>query len=381
MAVITPYDKGSLTAIEKAIRDTDLGVNPTNDGTSSGWPSRSSPRSAAGSASRWRAHKAEDARVSIRNIRRHAKDALDKLAKDGEAGEDDVRRAEKELDETHPPVRRARSTSCSSTRKPSCSRSDEPGEPRRERADQSAPSGSTGRGAPRSGRAQPAGRRRASASALGALVLVAAATPCKPVFVGRRRRWRSWSASTELSTALRQHAASTLPLHPARASAPVAILVCGVRGRAPTALIAAFALTVAAAGRLAARSTGRTGYLRGRLRRAASCRRTSPFLAGFAALMLAGRRRRRPGHRSSSSTVVASDIGGYAAGVLFGKHPMAPTISPKKSWEGFAGSVVCARSVGGVAVHVAAARRSGGRACCSALAVVSPRRSATSASR
>ena len=37
---------------------------------------------------------------------------------------------------------------------------------------------------------------------------------------------------------------------------------------------------------------------------------------------------------------VASDTGGYVAGVLFGKHPMAPVISPKKSWEGFAGSVV-----------------------------------------
>ncbi|OUZ08001.1 phosphatidate cytidylyltransferase [Aeromicrobium sp. PE09-221] len=37
---------------------------------------------------------------------------------------------------------------------------------------------------------------------------------------------------------------------------------------------------------------------------------------------------------------IASDIGGYAAGVLFGKHPMAPTISPKKSWEGFAGSMI-----------------------------------------
>jgi phosphatidate cytidylyltransferase len=40
--------------------------------------------------------------------------------------------------------------------------------------------------------------------------------------------------------------------------------------------------------------------------------------------------------------VVASDTGGYAAGVLFGKHPMAPSISPKKSWEGFSGSVVAA---------------------------------------
>jgi phosphatidate cytidylyltransferase len=38
--------------------------------------------------------------------------------------------------------------------------------------------------------------------------------------------------------------------------------------------------------------------------------------------------------------VVCSDTGGYTAGVLFGKHPMAPAISPKKSWEGFAGSMV-----------------------------------------
>ena len=44
--------------------------------------------------------------------------------------------------------------------------------------------------------------------------------------------------------------------------------------------------------------------------------------------------------------VVASDVGGYAAGVLFGRHPMAPTISPKKSWEGFAGSVVLAMAGG-----------------------------------
>jgi phosphatidate cytidylyltransferase len=40
-------------------------------------------------------------------------------------------------------------------------------------------------------------------------------------------------------------------------------------------------------------------------------------------------------------TVIASDVGGYAVGVLFGKHPMVPAISPKKSWEGLAGSLVC----------------------------------------
>ena len=43
--------------------------------------------------------KAEDSRISVRNIRRHAKEALDKLQKDGDAGEDDVRRAEKQLDD------------------------------------------------------------------------------------------------------------------------------------------------------------------------------------------------------------------------------------------------------------------------------------------
>ena len=48
--------------------------------------------------------------------------------------------------------------------------------------------------------------------------------------------------------------------------------------------------------------------------------------------------------------VVCSDTGGYAAGVLFGKHPMAPTISPKKSWEGFAGSVTAAMVGGALCV-------------------------------
>ena len=61
-----------------------------------------------------------------------------------------------------------------------------------------------------------------------------------------------------------------------------------------------------------------------------------PLLAGFAVLLLV------PDDGAARvlafiATVVASDVGGYAAGVLFGKHPMAPSISPKKSWEGFAG--------------------------------------------
>ncbi len=47
---------------------------------------------------------------------------------------------------------------------------------------------------------------------------------------------------------------------------------------------------------------------------------------------------------------VASDIGGYAVGVVFGKHPMAPSVSPKKSWEGFAGSAISCVVVGSLAV-------------------------------
>ncbi|WP_240157422.1 phosphatidate cytidylyltransferase [Pseudonocardia broussonetiae] len=50
--------------------------------------------------------------------------------------------------------------------------------------------------------------------------------------------------------------------------------------------------------------------------------------------------------------VVASDVGGYAAGVLFGRHPMAPTISPKKSWEGFAGSQIAGMATGALCVHL-----------------------------
>ena len=67
-------------------------------------------------------HKGEEAKVAIRNVRRKAKDELDRIVKDGEAGEDDGRRAEKELDDlTHRFV--TTSTNSSSTRKRNCSRS------------------------------------------------------------------------------------------------------------------------------------------------------------------------------------------------------------------------------------------------------------------
>jgi len=100
MAIVSPYDKSSLPAIERAIRDSDLGVNPTNDGSIIRvvFPQLTEERRR--DLVKVARHKAEEGRISIRNIRRHAKDALERLAKDGEAGEDDVRRAEKELEET-----------------------------------------------------------------------------------------------------------------------------------------------------------------------------------------------------------------------------------------------------------------------------------------
>lgn len=98
MAVIKPYEPSQLRAIERAIRDSDLGVNPTNDGMIIRvvFPQLTEERRRE--MVRVARHKGEEAKVSIRSIRRHAKDALDKLVKDGETGEDEVRRAEAELE-------------------------------------------------------------------------------------------------------------------------------------------------------------------------------------------------------------------------------------------------------------------------------------------
>ncbi len=102
MIVINPYDKSSLRAIEKAIRDSDLGVNPTDDGNVIRVSVPQLTEERRRDYIKLARSEGEEAKVSIRNIRRHAKEALDKLSKDGEAGEDDVHRAEKELDElTH----------------------------------------------------------------------------------------------------------------------------------------------------------------------------------------------------------------------------------------------------------------------------------------
>jgi len=97
MAIIKPYDASQLRSIEKAIRDSDLGLNPSTDGqiirVVIPQLSEERPRARVKVAR----GKGEDARVTIRNIRRKAMDELHRIVRDGEAGEDEVGRAEKEL--------------------------------------------------------------------------------------------------------------------------------------------------------------------------------------------------------------------------------------------------------------------------------------------
>ena len=99
MAIVSPFDKSSLRVIEEAIRNSDLGVNPSNDGSiiRVNFPQLTEERRRE--YIKVARNKGEDAKISIRAVRRKAKDLLDKLNKDGEAGEDDVRRAEKELED------------------------------------------------------------------------------------------------------------------------------------------------------------------------------------------------------------------------------------------------------------------------------------------
>ncbi len=98
MAIIAPFDKGAMAAIEKAIRESDLGVNPGNDGVviRINFPQLTQERRKE--YIKVVKGKAEDSKISMRNIRRTAKEAMEKLEKEGEIGKDDLARGEKELE-------------------------------------------------------------------------------------------------------------------------------------------------------------------------------------------------------------------------------------------------------------------------------------------
>ena len=96
--LISPFDRGAMPAIEKAIRDSDLGVNPANDGNVIRLVMPQLTEERRKEYIKVTRHKAEEARVAVRNVRRHAIEAVKKLVKDKEVSEDDARSADKQLD-------------------------------------------------------------------------------------------------------------------------------------------------------------------------------------------------------------------------------------------------------------------------------------------
>lgn len=95
--VIQPFDKGAMAAMEKAIMQSDLGLTPSNDGNviRLSFPPLTEERRK--DLIKLVHQRAEEGRVAVRNVRRHVKEELERLKKDGEISEDDLNRAEKEL--------------------------------------------------------------------------------------------------------------------------------------------------------------------------------------------------------------------------------------------------------------------------------------------
>lgn len=96
--LITPFDRGAMSGIERAIRDSDLGVNPANDGNVIRIVMPQLTEERRKEYIKVARSKAEEGRVAIRNIRRHAVDQISKLVKGKDIGEDEGARAEKQLD-------------------------------------------------------------------------------------------------------------------------------------------------------------------------------------------------------------------------------------------------------------------------------------------
>jgi phosphatidate cytidylyltransferase len=191
---------------------------------------------------------------------------------------------------------------------------------------------------PKTGRA---GRDLGAAIGVGlglGAVIVASLVLWRPAFLGVLLA-AVLVGVVELTHALRA-GGHRAPLVPLLVGAVAMVALAWSRG--PTGLVTGFLATALAVvvWRLAG---GPSGYLRD-AGAGVLVALYVPLLAGFAALLLA------PDDGTARvfvfiATVVASDVGGYAAGVLFGKHPMAPSISPKKSWEGMAGSVTACMGI------------------------------------
>ncbi|MFK8022672.1 MAG: ribosome recycling factor [Ilumatobacter sp.] len=98
--LIKPHDRSSLEAVEKAIRESDLGVNPNNDGIAIRLSLPQLTEERRREYVKVAKNMAEDGRIVLRNLRRDARKAMEAEEKDGDVSEDDLERAEKELDKT-----------------------------------------------------------------------------------------------------------------------------------------------------------------------------------------------------------------------------------------------------------------------------------------
>lgn len=97
LLVISPYDKNSMSAIEKAINGSDLGLHPSNDGSVIRLVFPPLTQERRKQLIKQVKEKAEEGKIAVRNIRRHFKEDMEKMKKDGELSEDDLKRSEKEL--------------------------------------------------------------------------------------------------------------------------------------------------------------------------------------------------------------------------------------------------------------------------------------------
>lgn len=153
-------------------------------------------------------------------------------------------------------------------------------------------------------------------------------------------------ATWELAGALRRGAGIEVPLPVVLVGGQATIWLAWPFGTA--GLAGSFALTMVAA--LLWRMRGGASHYVRDVTATVFTAAYVPMCCGFAVLMTVA-----PDGLGRVLTfmlpVIASDVGGYAAGVLLGRHPMAPTISPKKSWEGFAGSQLAGMATGAVCVH------------------------------
>lgn len=97
LLVISPYDKNALSGIEKAIQTSELGINPSNDGSVIRLSIPPLTEDRRKEMIKVVHHLAEEGKVAVRNVRRHSKDEMERLQKEGQMSEDDLKRSEKEL--------------------------------------------------------------------------------------------------------------------------------------------------------------------------------------------------------------------------------------------------------------------------------------------